>query len=221
MNLKEWVNYKKYCPVCSSPLITYLHSQKRQSIRYEEGRMVVIFPLHSLKGKSNDHKVGYSFGLEDSSYHIEFYDKEMKRLDREAPPSLIKKFKQLNSNLGDYKFYRQCESCKRYNYASNYFKLNLKNNQLAPWELRSEYFGLIQNYGGAQDDRYRVYRLLNYYYNVGEGESFLSYWITKNAFDAMANHTQPSHATSLHLPLIRFISQEETIKRIKKLIIFS
>src|SRR5260370_42333140 len=200
MNLKEWIDHRKCCPVCEAPLITYLHSQRRQSIRYEDGRVIVIFALYGLKNKGNHHKVGYSFSLLDNSYCIEFYDKELNKIEEPAP-SLIKKFKELNANLGDYKLYRLCESCLRYNYASNYFKIDLKNNQLDPWKVRSEYFGLIQNYGGAKDDRYRVYRLFNFY-GSGKEESFLFYWITSDANVARSDYGQPAIATSLHLPLI-------------------
>jgi len=220
MNLREWVNYRKNCPVCGSPLTTYLHSQKRQSIKYEDNKMVVIFPLTSLKGKVPNHKVGYSFSLEDNSFCIEFYDKNFFRYELEIPKFLMKKFKELNNNLGDYKFYRQCNSCQRYNYSSNRFQLDLKSSTIIPIKVRAEYFGLIQNYGGAQDNRFRAYRLLNIY-ESSDAQSYLTYFITNNILDVRDGASSPLLSTHLQLPLIPFISQGGTLKRIQKLILFS
>jgi hypothetical protein len=220
VNLKDWLNYRKNCPICASPLTTYLHSQKRQSIRYEEGRVIVVFPMNSLgKGKAADHKVGYSFGLEKDDFCTEFYDKNMFRLEGETPLFLIKRFKELQKNLGSMQFYRQCNSCNRYNYSSTYFDICLKQGLIwTGYKIRSEYFGLIQNYGGAQDDKFRIYRLLNYYHDE---MTYLSYFITSNVFDAYPNSPPPNQSTHLQLPLIPFVSQEETLARLKKLITFS
>jgi hypothetical protein len=232
MNLKEFLNYRKICPLCDSLLTTYLHSKKRQSIKYENNRVTVIFPLIPLKknGKGTDYKsnflfkVGYSFGLEDNSFCVEFYDKNLFRYEKETPRFLIDRFKELNQNLKDLRFYRVCNGCQRYNYISFSFKIDLKNNTLKPWRLRSEYFGFIQNYGGALDDKYRVYRMTNWY-SLGsdtENESWINYWITKRPFDAQFDIPMPiPEVTFLHLPLIPFVSREETLNRIKKLILFS
>ena len=234
MNLKEFLNYRKNCPLCDGPLTTYLHSKKRQSIRYENGRMVVIFLLKSTKGKGLDYKVGYSFGLEDNSFCAEFYDKSLFRYEKEIPLFLVNRFKELNHNLKDLRFYRVCNSCQRYDYISFPFRINLKNNILESWLIRSESFVFIQNYGGALDDRYRVYRVNNWHspdndYNQANGdkkwialdESWITYWITENAASARIDGPIPNLATALQLPLIPFISKEETFSRIKKLITFS
>jgi hypothetical protein len=220
VNLKDWLNYRKNCPICDSLLTTYLHSKKRQSIRYEEGRVIVVFPL-TAKGKTTaDYKVGFSFGLGADDFCIEFYDKNHFRLEKDTPTFLIKRFKELHKNQGSLKFYRLCNGCNRYNYTSKSFLLKFDTAAVLPgYEIRSEYFGLIQNYGGAKDDRYRVYRLLNYY-DDGEG-SYLDYWITNNAYDAQSDSSIPSISTHLQLPLIKFVSQQQTLERIQKLITFS
>jgi hypothetical protein len=218
VTLKEWMNYRKNCPFCESPLITYLHSGKRQSIRYEENRMVVVFPL-TAKGKTTtDYKVGYSFGLIDSSFCIEFYDKNLIRYETETPLFLKKRFEELHKNLGNYKFYKNCGSCQKYNYISSLFTLDFKSCTLKTISVRSEYFGFIQNYGGGKDNRFRVYKLLNYY---DIGESYINYHITSNVIDARGDHMNPVISTHLQLPLIPFVSEEATLQRIKNLIIFS
>jgi hypothetical protein len=223
MNLKQFFNYRKNCPLCDSPLTTYLHSKKRQVIKYENNRAVVIFPLTSIKSKKTEHKVGYSFGLDDHSFCVEFYDKNLFRYEKEVPLFLINRFKELSKNLKELRFYRVCNNCQRYNYISFSFKIDFKNNILKPWRLRSEYFGFIQNYGGGLDDRYRIYRVTNWHSlgNDGENESWINYWITKNVFEAEFDSPMPVPVNSLHLPFIPFVSKEETLERIKKLILFS
>jgi hypothetical protein len=220
VNLKDWLNYRKNCPICTSPLTTYLHSKKRQSIRYEEGRVIVVFPLTAKGHTTIDYKVGYSFDLEEDNFCMEFYDKNLFRLEKETPTFLIKRFKELDKNQGALKFYRQCNSCNRYNYSSNNFSLFLKERMVMPgYKVRSEYFGLIQNYGGTNDDRFRVYRLLNYY--DSGAYSYLDYWVTSNVYDARSDIPMPNISTHLQLPLIKFVSQEQTLERIRKLITFS
>ena len=186
--------------------------------------MIVVFSLSALvKGKTTaDYKVGYSFGLDKDDFCIEFYDKNSFRLEKETPTFLIKRFKELNKNLKELKFYRHCNGCNRYNYTSKSFYLKFDTAAILPgYEVRSEYFGLIQNFGGAKDDRFRVYRLLNFYYDDKGEESHLDYWITNNVYDARSDAPKPNTSTYLQLPLIRFVSQEETLERIKKLITFS
>ena len=94
-NVKDWFDYRRNCPLCENVLITYLHSDRRQSIRFEDNRLVVIFPLDAIKGKKNQalYKVGYSFSLTDDTFCIEFYDKNNFRIDNEIPNFLPNRFR--------------------------------------------------------------------------------------------------------------------------------
>ena len=177
-NVKDWFDYRRNCPLCENVLITYLHSDRRQSIRFEDNRLVVIFPLDAIKGKKNQalYKVGYSFSLTDNTFCIEFYDKNNFRIDNEIPNFLSNRFKGLNTNLGFLKFYKECGGCHRYFYSSNNFVLDLQLNCVEISPLY-EYFGFAENYGGARDDRYRIYRLVNW---LQSKTSYLSYGVDNN-----------------------------------------
>ena len=228
MNLQEWLNYHKNCPLCAAPLTTYLHSTKRQAIKWEEGRMVVVFDLLSIDRRSSsrmrgEYKIGYSFHLTENQFCIEFYNKDGIRIEKEVQPHLMDKFKSLDSNLKIYRFYQQCNSCKRYHYSSGAFKLNLKDATLHFKEsfiVSSEYFGLIQAMEQGSKTPFRIYRLLNCYTEKEIG-SHLTYWCTSIPHGTLSDWTVPNEATFLDLPLIPFVSEDDTLDRIKKLIVFS
>lgn len=192
--------------------------------------MVVIFPLNS-KGKkiSSDYNVGYSFSLTENQFQIEFYDKDNKRLDSSIPHHLIDKFKALDANLKNYRFYRRCDSCQRYHYSSGVFRFNLETCSLRfrdGFFVSSEYFGLIQAMQKGSKTPYRIYRLLNVYVPDASGEvsrhgSHLTYWNSADPHGTLSDRTTPNEATYLDLPLIPFISPEDTLSRIQKLLVFS
>jgi hypothetical protein len=231
VNLKEWLNHRKNCPICEHPLTIYLHSQRRQSIKFENDRMIVIFPLTPIKNhKSVKYKIGYSFSLTTPEYYIEFYDQNLFPL-KSVPFSIIKKFKELNKNLGLYGFLKMCNQCQRYVCQSSSFVFS-QNGTLEinnpPFGIVSEYFGFLQTYGGAQDNRHYVYRLFNIYGQFpsspnSNGSSFLDYWITNDISDAQHDVIIPpdDRKNHLQLPLIPFVNHDDTLQRIKKLIIFS
>jgi hypothetical protein len=225
MNLQEWLQYRQKCPICESPLTLYFHSWKRQTVKIENGRLTIIFPLNLLKARSKtvDYKVGYSFGLTDNSFYIDFYDKNMFKLDHQIPLQLIRRFQELNVNLATYKFIKDCNTCKRYRFITNKLSLLFPQGILYPKELEiQEFFGFTQPYGGAQDNRFWIYHLSNL-----DDQSILEYWISSNITEATFepepkfSNVKADSWQQLILPLIPFSSPEKTLKRIQKLIIFS
>lgn len=228
MNLQEWLNYQKNCRLCQAPLTTYLHSTKMQRIKWEEDRMVVIFDLRSIDRRiatkmNSDYKVGYSFHLTENKFCIEFYTKELIRIDNDTPFFLMDNFKKLNNNLKNYKFYRLCNSCKRYHYSSSTFTPNLKNASLYFKEdfiVSSEYFGLIQAMEQGSKTTFRIYRLLNSF-SKKEYVSYLTYWSSDDPHGTLYDWNVPHEVKCLDLPLIPFVSPDDTLDRIKKLIVFS
>lgn len=224
MNLQDWLNYHKNCPLCGAPLVTFLHSAKRQAVKWEEGRMVIVFPMYSTSmKKSSDYKVGYSFDVTSNHFCIEFYTKDGLRIEKEIPFHLRDKFKSYNKNLRSFRFYRRCDSCKRHNYSSTLFKLNFENSSLnceGEFAVHSEYFGLIQAMEQGSKTPFRIYRLRNIY-SKEEGGSHLTWWGDTNPDGTYADRTEPNSANHLTLPLIPFVSPEDTLERIKKLLVFS
>jgi hypothetical protein len=225
MNLQQFINYRKDCPICDKQLKLAFHSKKQQSYRYEDGRLIFLFDLRALKKGQTHYKVGYSFGLEDNSYYIEFYTSKDKRFDDEAPDFLRARFKELDKNLLAYRFFKYCPGCSCYNYFSNNFLL--KKTLTVQLGVETEYIGMHQ----PIDNRYKIYKLLN---NYTDGVSFLIYgkhWsedMARDDSDMLGNNPNPTNlninGSKLELiqtPLIKFVSKQETMARLNKLILFS
>jgi len=225
MNLKEFLEYRKICPICSDVLVTSFHSQKKQIIRYEDDRFVVIFRLDALKKKQINYKVGYSFGFENNSWHVEFYSQDDKRFENDSPNFLRDRFKELDKNLGQYKFYRHCTGCCCYNYSSQDFYLDYDLGLIEELIVNVEYIGMLQ----PVESGFKVYKLLNDY---GGGKSTIVFGRHHSELiarsDAGVVNKGPFITTSygsnldmIQTPIIKFTSNEETMERINKLLIFS
>jgi hypothetical protein len=186
--------------------------------------MIVVFPLLSMNKKQcKDYNIGYSFGLDDNSFFIEFYSDDKKKFEDHIPIHLIDKFKAFNKSLKGYHFYRPCQSCKSYYYASNEFDLDLKNCNISCEEefgVAEEYFGFVQTISLDNEKPYRIYKLLNKYL-PSENCSHLTFLDSMSPYDAHANWTLPLDARSAELSLIPFVNCEETLNRIKNLVVFS
>lgn len=217
MKLREFFAYRKDCPVCKSPLATSFHSQKKQKVRYEDDRYLVLFDLKPIKKQQLSYKVGYSLGLDDNSVYIDFYTKDEVRLDT-SPFHLMERFRELDFNLKDYKIYKHCTACRRYNYSTEYLKLNYKNCSMGDITVNSEYIIMVHPSGG---DGYKVYKMLNYY---NAKETWLNYGKVKT--DDIIISPNPD-AAMMELPnmlrtcIIPFTSHDETMNRLGKLITFS
>lgn len=226
MNLKQFFDYRKTCPICDDVLVTSFHSQKKQSIRYEDNRFIVIFRLDALKNKQINYKVGYSFGLEDNSWYVEFYFQDEKRFENDSPNFLRERFKELDKNLGQYKFYRHCTGCCCYNYSSNDFYLDYDLAVINDLTVNVEYIGMLQ----PVETGFKVYKLLNDY---GGSKSTIVFGrhpsenIVRSDAGVINRQQYGNYYSSafnldmIQVPLIKFSSKEETMERISKLLIFS
>lgn len=213
MNLQEFLNYKKECPICSSLLVTAFHSSKRQKHRYEDDRFLVLFDLNSIKKGQTTYKVGYSFGLKDNSFHIEFYTKDEIRFENETPLFLIDRFKLLDKNLTrSYKIYKHCGICNRYNYSSNEFVLNYKSCSTGDLSVHKEYAVMCRD----TDNGCKVYKMLNYY---SSNETWLNYGKSRSSLDC--DNVSLDFPGMIKTGIIPFTTHDETIERLKLLITFS
>jgi hypothetical protein len=233
MTLVEFLNYRPNCPLCNSSLQTRFHSERQQVIRFEEDRIDFHVNMDGMTAKEKDYKVTYSFGLHDDSFKLEFYRKGQIQnfLDSAVPIDILKRFKELNQNLSlapkppsqskrpyhdaEYKIYRCCRICNKYQYSSAHFKLHLEKAKYEIPAVATEYFGMYQKVKGT----YKVYRLFNYY---SAGVSTIQFgrfdhdWIVD-----LQVGSPPERLDTMETPLIEFVSAEETMKRLNTLIIFS
>lgn len=174
--------------------------------------MVVIFRMDGIKKGQSNFKVGYSFSLQDNSCFIEFYNKEDVRMD-DSPTHLRKRFKELDKNLKEYKFYKSCECCRNYNYSSGPLAFSLSGT-IGQIDIALEYFGLVLPVG----KEFRVSKLTNNYLTNRS-----SFTYSKEDNPVWANSDTgfgPRDIIDVD-GVIKFTSIEETISRIGKLVIFS
>jgi hypothetical protein len=213
MNLKEFINHRFVCPLCQIPLAMSFHSKKWQNIKYERDRLVVTFRMDKMNRSQKPYKINYSFGLNDSSFYIDFLSKEEKLFETEVPNFLRDRFKELDKNLKSYYFYKHCDSCNCFMYASNSFKLDYRNTSIGDLTITHEEFGFSK----PNSDGYKIYKLIN---RPDKSESHLVYG--KSSSDIFARtDSATSSMEYISVPLIRFTSKEETLHRIQKLVIFS
>lgn len=222
MNLRQFLDYRSTCPFCQGSLFTSFRPQsgRRQGQRYEEGRLVNIFDLDSANG-NHVCKVGYSFGLDDSSFQVQFYDGE--ELEKKSITlSLLEKFVGLHANLKSFTFRKECRDkrCGRYYYGSQEFVLDLKGKELPQLTLHKERFGLIRQAQGC----WRVMLLTNLHTQQQSIVRMLNREEKMEDTDSPAwalGNELPLREDDLLLPIIAFTSIEEVTKRVSNLVIFS
>jgi hypothetical protein len=220
MNLQEFINYRKDCPLCDSQLKLAFHSKRRQTHRYEDNRLLFVFDLNGLTNKQKNYKVGYSFGLEDNSYYIEFYSKNDQRFDNETPDFLRARFKEFNKNLLIYHYFKYCPRCRCYNYSSNSFNMMTTiydKHNIGSLNVETEYIGMTKPalFGG-----YKIYKLHN---NYTDNKSILMFGKHTNEFAAESDYIYniSQKLDMIETSIIKFTSKDETMCRLSKLILFS
>lgn len=217
MNLKEFIKHREYCPICDTQLITEFHSSRKQTVKLEEHRFVVFFALDGSKAGQKPYTMSYSFDLTNLSFQVEFYTKDRSTRFETAHDFLLNRFRELHKNLKQFQFVRKCSFCRKYRYSTDKFQLDLKTATHPNLGVWSEDFGLVHLLGGKHE--HRIFKLRNVY---GEGSSTLIF-CKGQPYDAEVEYNLPKWqpATELKLPIIPFISKEETTQRLNNLIIFT
>lgn len=218
MNLREFIDQRTHCPICDTALITQFISQRKQKIKIENDRLVAVFVMKGMRVNQPDYEIGYSFDLNSNHFMVEFYSEWDHH--GQVPMHLIEKFKEFHKNLGPCKFYRRCTFCNRYAKCTTPFTLDFRNQSLDTgfWEslgVTYESFGLtIPTEGG-----FKIIHLSNFY--MGEEQSQLSWFRSDSESDARLDWALPSKRSERKLPLVPFISKDETAKRLNNLITFA
>jgi hypothetical protein len=220
MNLREFLEYRKDCPCCGNPLTTSFHSQRKQKIRYEDGRFIILFDLADIGHNRADYKVGYSIGLEDNSFQAEFYTYNQIRFDDETPLFLILKFQRLEKNLGTHKIYRHCITCDRYHYESNIIEIDYKKCSIGDLTVNVEFCFMILSI----DEGFKVYKVLNLYSmgttSINYGKVLINNIIyeTDPKLIKLRDYLMPEF---IQTGIIPFTTHDDTVNRVAKLITFS
>lgn len=225
MNLGEFIKLRSNCPICDSGLITKFISDRKQIFRYNEDRFVAVHTLRGMKVNQQDYQVGYSFGLNDNSFCVEFYTEW--NTHEQVPLHLIDKFKEFHKNVSviRYRFSRRCNFCNQYMLRSAPINIDLKTGTINSVEISFEAFvwaSAIQ--GEYKVEGCKVIMLGNLYppeYNNTTSE--LRWWRTTDSeVGSVFDSTFPyPHSELIGLPQIPFVSKEETYKRLNNLITFA
>lgn len=218
MNLREFIDQRTNCPICDTALVTQFISSRKQKTKLIDDRFMVIFVMKALKTNQQDYEIGYSFDLDSNHFMVEFFSE----WDHHAqvPMHLIEKFREFHKNLGICKFYRKCTFCNRYTKSSIPFMLDFKHQKMDTqlWDglqIAYESFGLSL----PADDGFKIMHLSNFH--ILEPRSNLIWYRADSESYARLDYTLPNTRSEKTLPLIPFISKEETTKRLNNLITFA
>lgn len=191
----------------------------------EDGRLRVMFDMDGLKSGEKDYKVGYSFGLQDSSFFIDFYTKEGERFYDQVSLNLLEKFRRFHNNLQAlYSFSRKCFYCYRFNSNSNRISLNFRTQKIGDIELAYETFG----FAIPAEENYKIIVLSNRHKETDphdrssyiDPRSMVHFW-RGDEREARYDYKMPQNYETLILPPIPFVSVEETRQRLNSLLVFA
>lgn len=213
MNLQEFIDLRSQCPMCGSALITKFISDRKQKHRFIDNKYAAILVMRGMRSCEPDYEVGYHFGLEDNSLSIEFYNEW--NMSASASMYMIKIFKEFHKNLANtkFKFLRTCGFCFKYELISQPISIDLKRANYSSVIPSTESF--VFTLPGGEDRRY--IRLDNH---LEWNKSDLWWWRSDMDYRLdWSLKTNCSHR--FDLPLIPFVSNEETGRRLSNLITFS
>jgi hypothetical protein len=213
MNLQEFIDIRKDCPMCGTPLVTKFSARKQKS-RLENGRYVSIMIMKGMRSCEPDYEVGYSFGIDDNSLMIEFYNEW--DMSNHASMYMCKIFKEFHANMkaSAHRFVRTCGFCFKYEMDSKPVELDLRNGNYASIEKDDETFV----WSAKTEEGYKFILLDNY--SDPNPRSEICSW--RSEIDYRVEQPAPPRANiTRDLPQIPFLSKEETGERLKKLLVFS
>lgn len=221
MNLQEFIDSRTHCPICNTALVTQFISSRKQKIRFEDNRFVVIFVMKPMGVNQPDYEVGYSFNPNDNTFFIEFYSEWDHR--KQVPVHMLEKFMDFHNNLmseGSCKFYRRCTFCNRYSKASIPFKPQFKTGTLDTGifdglQIAYESFGLTL----PTEDGFKIMFLSNFHSPIEQ--SIIKWFRAEDESSARTDYMLPSKHLEVKLPLIPFVSKEETSRRVNNLLTFA
>lgn len=220
MNLGEFINLRSNCPICDSGLVTKFISDRKQIIRYNEDRFVAVHTLRGMKVNQQDYQIGYSFGLHDNSFRVEFSTEW--NTHEQVPIHLIDKFKEFHKNMAKtrFRFSRRCAFCNQYILRSAPIDIDLKTGTINSVETSIEAFV----WAVSIQEGCKVIVLANSYPpEYDKTASELRWWRTRDSeVGSVFDQAYPyPHSELLGLSQIPFVSKEDTYKRLNNLITFA
>jgi hypothetical protein len=215
MNLQEFIDLRKDCPMCGGALTTKF-GKRKQKAKLEDNRFIAVFIMRGMERHEPDYEVGYSFGLEDHSLAIEFYNEwDMRSCVSTYMCDIFRKFHANVDQSFSNRFTRTCGLCFKYQMESKLIDLDLKAATFSSIEKNEEVF-----VWSTKTEEGRKFVLLDNYIESTTPISDIFTW--RSEHDYKLENAIPSNYHLIEsLPQIPFVSKEETGARLKKLLIFS
>jgi hypothetical protein len=215
MNLNDFFNYKKECPVCNSCLsLSFFQSRRNHKIIFENEYVRIITETYSFFNYKNVviHSIHYKINLYTNEFSILFANKSKYLYYDEVPITVLNAFKNFNANVGYLTIRKECLSCKNYIYNSTKAALNFKNSKIENISIDNEVLCLIK----PLNNIYKSFLIHNYFCDnycnvyvdlVNKDLGIKESYIAKNP---------------IKIPIIDMSQSKEIIlNRIDKLILFS
>lgn len=216
--VKDFINYRSTCPLCSKNLSLAFKGKTRKFVRYENDRVLIKKDMYAIN-KKKTYSFIYSIDMNDNTFYIDFSNAKGEILSDSIPISYIQGFNLYNkSNTGV--FYRFCSNCCSYNYNTNYFNVDMKRSKLEKFHLANEY---ISTYKKIGENNYRVYRINNQYEN---DTSIIDWFHTDD--DGLSSrsgmewdHMCYTNINTLNVNIQKIDDIDNLVNRLDKLIVFS
>ena len=128
MKIKDFINYRRKCPLCDGNLATQFISNRKQYVKLDDEYLQITLHMDAISVYGTNYAVSFNFHLQNNTIRIEFYNNDNKtHFINYVPISLIKQFREFIKNitlgLNTYHFIRECDSCGNYNYNSTSFDI--------------------------------------------------------------------------------------------------
>lgn len=217
MNLSDFINYRKICPVCDKSLRLIFVSKKRQIFRNSPDNICFLFRMEPSKKGQKIYKVAYNINPNTGSFYVDFYNnKPHELLEESVPLSVIKRYLEFNKNLGKYQFYKFCAHCQCYEYDSQYFILNHKSGYLDDLEIYRETITLNK----PINDGYHILRICNVYPSK---QTFIYSARTPDKMPiwSLNNFDSPDPVVTSLININFSSKKEDILNKINKLLLFS
>lgn len=199
--------------MCGTALITKFSSRK-QKCKLEDNRYISVFTMRGMRNCEPDYEVGYSFGIDDNSLMIEFYNEW--DMHNHASKYMCDLFKKWHANMrtAAHRFIRTCSFCFKYEMDSKPIDIDLRTSKYSTIEKDDETF----IWSSKTEEGFKFILLDNY--SDPNPHSEVCIWRSESDYRVI--DPAPTRANILRdLPQIPFVSKDETGERLKKLLIFS
>lgn len=211
MNIHNFIDYKKVCPICNNDKLSLtFYSKNKQILHRNSDDLIGIFDLKGTKKGQSHFKFGIEINKLNNSFHINFYDDKMidNQYQGNVPLFLIRRFKEYHSNInGHLRFYKECLICRAYTYQTNTFSIDLMSTHIDPIEIGWESWSFM-------------YADKIHTYSIKINNDYLSE--TSDVYMSIVNGIGPIKDMILSkLPIIKFNTIEDAAKKIILLKTFS